>query len=327
MLNKMEIIIALLLFLSIYTNVNAHEDFDTINDYNNIKVRVKTGYSYEEINKCMIIGQLAEILSKELNYNQEIFLDFTHFYVEDCNPVYFISFDKGAIQYSWSKDKQEDIFKDSVIIIRQTGRKFDAISTLKLVEYAIKNLTKIKSEQRRLNYNHPYCQWTINSIDTNIIHELQSINTSIELKRIIQSKVYRPNKDFKSGISYYWQNNKYYVISKDYNKEELVLLSLDNIFFYKDFHNPASIIFDTDSSFYYVDMWKNNFVSKKQVIMNHGDYYGVYQIEDIGGDKISIYYYNIPKKIGVSGERTLIYLIDKDELIQNLEIILIEYQK
>jgi hypothetical protein len=67
----------------------AHKDFWKVADFGNVKVRVKTGFQYEEINKAFIIGQLAEKLSKDLNYADTIFLDFNHLpcYQEPGNPV------------------------------------------------------------------------------------------------------------------------------------------------------------------------------------------------------------------------------------------------
>ena len=60
-----QLIFTLIFFLKFTLNTaSAHQDFYVTKDYGNIKVRVKTGFVYEEINKAFIIGQLAEKLAK-----------------------------------------------------------------------------------------------------------------------------------------------------------------------------------------------------------------------------------------------------------------------
>lgn len=79
------------------------------------------------------------------------------------------------------------------------------------------------------------------------------------------------------------------------------------------------IIFDTDSTFYYVNQYQKK-VSKRNIINNKHDYYRPYKIEFIGGNKISINFYYYSKEEGRQPkDRTLIYLIEEDELIQDLD--------
>jgi hypothetical protein len=127
-------------------------------------------------------------------------------------------------------------------------------------------------------------------------------------------------------ISYYLQNNKYSVVLKDNRKGDTVLVTLDNI--YQFYDNLHVVIFDTDSSFYYVSDFRKK-LSERHVIQNMYGFYEPYFINHIGGNKLSIFYrydtkpefdakfndivsrHNIP--------RTSIYLFDKDILIQNLD--------
>src|SRR5690606_6553239 len=102
---------------------------------------------------------LAEKLSKELNYSDPIFLDFNHHYTGDCYPTYFVSYDKGKIEYTWeSGSKEKDYLKSNSIVLRQVSRQFDVIATLRLLEYSIKNISTIKSTQKQIEYNQNYCQ-------------------------------------------------------------------------------------------------------------------------------------------------------------------------
>lgn len=79
------------------------------------------------------------------------------------------------------------------------------------------------------------------------------------------------------------------------------------------------VVFDTDSTFYYVNRY-NRMVSKQQTIESKCDFYEHYKVEYIGGDKISIYfwYYSNNEYLQFK-ERTLIYLIENDFLIQDLD--------
>lgn len=79
----------------------AHQDFWMTKTFGNVKVRIKTGFRYEEINKVWIIGELAQNLCNELKYKDTVFLDFNHAYTGYCSPDYFISFGDGSIIQNW----------------------------------------------------------------------------------------------------------------------------------------------------------------------------------------------------------------------------------
>ncbi len=56
------------------------------------------------------------------------------------------------------------------------------------------------------------------------------------------------------------------------------------------------------------------------MIENTFDYYRPFKFENIGGDKLSIYFSYYSKEPGLQPKkRTLIYLTDKDKLIQDLD--------
>jgi hypothetical protein len=70
-------------------------------DFGNVKVRIKTGFHYEEIKKSWIIGELAYRSCQKLIYSKPVFIDFTHPYVGDYEPDYFLSFDNGSVVETW----------------------------------------------------------------------------------------------------------------------------------------------------------------------------------------------------------------------------------
>jgi hypothetical protein len=302
----------------------AHQDFWTTVDYGNVKVRVKTGFDYEEINKAYIIGQLAQKLSKSLHYSGPIFLDFNHHYIGECNPAYFLSYDKGKIEYTWERaSKEKDFLKSNSIVLRQVSRQFDVGATLHLLEYSIHNLSSIKSSQRPVEYNKNYCQWKINSIDTTLIKvQLQRASSDL-LNNILKSRIERPDRDFKCGVSYFWQDHKFHLFLRDCKKPDVTIASIENIYDIKKLGDSSVMVFDSDSSFFYVSPYSSPMVSKRQVIHLTYGFYRPFQVEIIGGDKISICFSYYTKGNGLKPrERTLIYLAKEDELIQDLDKLL-----
>ena len=313
-------ILTLILVLTLGT-VQAHQDFWVTKDFGNIKVRIKTGFDYEEINKVFIFGQLAEKLASEFDYTDPIFLDFNHHYTGDCEPDYFVSFDKGAIEYTWGgADKPKPFLSKKSIVVRQVSRQFEAKTTLYLIEYAIKNLSKVKADQKYIEYNENYCQWRIQTLDTLQIKEILQNPLSKQVDSVMSNKIERPEKDFKYGISYYWKNGQYTLFIRDYNKADIDIATLDNIYDFKKFGSYSATIFDTDSSFYYASQYGQNKISNRNVIDNTYDYYRPFKVESIGRNKLSIYFSYYSKEPGLQPkDRTLIYLTDKDKLIQDLD--------
>jgi len=299
----------------------AHQDFYVIKDYGNVKVRIVTGYKYEEINKVLIIAQLAEKLSKELNFEEQLFLDFTHNYTDRDNPKtdYFLSFDKGGLQYTDSDFSRPDIFNKKIIVIRQAGKQFDIVATLKLIEYSIKNYTSIEKQQKKIYYKKSYNEWTLKTIEQNILQKITEAENSTLVNSVIKNKIYRPdylNKEeieFTYGVSYYWQNNKFHLFSRDIG-EDVDIITLDDICYFYDLEH-VYVVFDSNNSFYHIHtiVVDHPTISDRQIIIDVENNYRPYFVNQIGGNNISIYLWNY------EDDRTLIYLANKKILIQDLD--------
>jgi len=326
----------------------AHEDFYAVYHFGNVKVRIKTGFEYEEINKVAMWGQIAEKMCKELNYSKPVLLDFFHRYGGRGNsiPNFFISYDKvdnkylgwggGANQNKslfWEDSKVVfreigDFLQDDAIVIRQHASSFEALTTLKLLEYAI------------LNFNQ------IQSIDSLEIKKMLSASNSDLINNMLNQTIYRPEKNFDYGISYYSQDNRYFVFQKSFfNKQESIITHIDNIYDIKKIGDMAAIVFDSDSSFYYVAQsgavhfdgssggrQNNPSISKRQIIENRGGYKS-FRVVGIGDGKIAIIFsYRAEwKEKGEENsdliwhgekERILIYLSKADRLIQDFDELL-----
>ena len=314
-----KLVLTLLLVLT-FGVVQAHSDFWKIKDFGNVKVRIKTGYNYEEIKKIFIYGQLVEKLAAELNYTDPIFLDFNHHYVRNCEPDYFVSFDRGAIEYTWGgARKPNPIMEEKSIVIRQVARRFDAKSTLNLVEYAINNLSDIKSNQKTIDYEKNYCQWRIQTSDTIKIKEISQNPPSTTVAAVMSNKIPRPEEDFDAGISYHFKDGLFCVDFKGYNQDVTTLITLKDIYQFSRPNNTRhAFIFDTDSTFYFVDSRK--VVSKRYLIQDfHGNSRPFY-INHIGGRKYSLYFwYFMGKRELQTKDRTLIFIPDRERLIQNFD--------
>lgn len=317
-MKKTKNIAFLLIFLLTSMAVSAHQDFWVVTESGNVKTRIKTGYQYEEIKKVQIIGELAELLAKKLNYNEPILLDFNHYYVGTAEQIYFLSFDNGTIKYNYDgARKGQPLLSKKGIVIRQVSSEFDIINTLKMLEYSINNWKTIKKEQTKIEYNENYCNWIINSIDTNKSIDILASKETEVIREIKNTKIYRPENDFKSGITYYWQDDKYNIVFKKNNKEELVT-SLNSIYDIQRKWNTV-FIFETSSDFIVYDTYKKEIVSKKWKIENAEKNYRPYEINHIGGDKYSISFYYYSNEPGIQPKnQILIYARHDDKLIQNL---------
>ena len=311
----------LLLSLLSVSNFFAHQDFWTTKTFGKVKVRIKTGFHYEEINKVWIIGELASKLAITLKFNDTIFLDFEHHYTSEITPDYFISYDDGSIKESWSGGDVLRFLEGNALVVREVARTFDAAATLKLLEYAFNHLGEIKQTQTRFLYNKNYCQWLINSIDTAKVRQISRGPLSALIKGVMNTKIYCPQEEKHSNsISYFFRNNKYHFFHKGYNFKDSVLFVVDNIYQIKVISFNEAIVFETDNTFFYVRGLNNPHVSKRWIIEDKSGYFEPYEIARVGGSKVTIsFWYYSKGDDRTYKKRTLIYRSDKDKLTQDLD--------
>jgi len=311
---KILIVISIILFSFLTL---AHQDFTVTKKFGNITTMIKTGYQYEEIKKVEIIGQLAQVLSKKFKYKKPIFLDFIHEYTGNEGNRYFLSFDDGekfssSVLFGKRKETSDKKKKlESKVVIRAFADNFEIINVLKLLEYAIKNDKGIESRQSEIEHSTKFITWILKSISKkNIKNILKKENSSI-LNKVINNKIDRPRSSYYE-LRYYWQNDEFYVV----NREDIIL-ALYNIYNFKRL-GTATFIFDEENSFYFIDNSSlETKVSKKQII-NNNDNSGPPIIKYIGNEKYIINF----RSMFVGKDRILLYLKDKDMLIQDLEKII-----
>src|SRR5690606_11721498 len=263
-MGKLSCILIIILMLPFHA-VQAHSDFFYTKEYGNVKATILTGFHYEEINKVFILGQLAEKLAEELNYKEPIFLYFRHHYTSrKVTHQYYISYGRAKNDRLYTRDddgwQEHDFMDEDATVIRQAGKNLDITSTLKLLEYAIGNLSYIKSHQKLIEQQRGGTfRYRFYSIDHQPIRKQLGTKASSLVTAALKNKIFRPEnfseREFWTGCSYYWQNNQFHIFwrsrhfNKETNKREFTdkhLFTLDTLHLFKEIENLDYLIFDTD---------------------------------------------------------------------------------
>ncbi|NDV80158.1 hypothetical protein [Dysgonomonas sp. 511] len=301
------------------TSLFAHSDVGYQYKYGNVKGYIFYGYyEHEERNKAEIIAQYAELLAKEMNYRDTIFLNFTHDYVKGAQKEY---------EYKILLNGEK---KGLPIVISQNRNRYDIIQTLLLVEYAINNKAAIEKTPQKMLPDADMEKITSRSISENV-------------SKIISHKIYKPadriNADLDQidEISYYVQNNKFHVYKKGsthnaekdvLEKTEEVLLQLDNIYqfsklrLYPYYGSSKAVVFDSDSSFYCIDIaadydFDRTFFSKRYPIDKPSYVFEPYLVNDVGGNIITIHFV-VMQTIHSVKHKVIGYRMEDDCLIEDL---------
>jgi plasmid maintenance system killer protein len=285
------IILGILLIIGIKSY--AHKDRYFNYKFDNVSVRFKTGYRFEEIKNAQIIGQYAAILCKELRYKQTVLLDFIHDYGQSYKgknfrfvnigsdvyntvsfyglahdnsneePVYqMIPFSKIEEQDSGKLEKlvhsSEPVDNLQKVVIRQFGFHFDVNITLKLLHHAImKPKDVINSTQKDSLHSYlPNMYYELNTIPKTKIDSICTLKIQ-SVDEVIGQKIYaKQDTSVHSRLtySYYAQNNNYYFYVRQ-NNYETVLDTLKQIYSFElNNDNWESLfVFETPNSFKYYE--------------------------------------------------------------------------
>lgn len=148
-------IIVLIIFALFVNKSFAHKDRVYRNTYGNVKTMIRTGFTFSEIQKVQIIGRLTEELLGKLQYKDTVLLEFRHDYTNRYSDFKLVELGNTQIDYLLNhgnfsiKTQRWSHRKTTVkgICVRQIGKEFDILSTLKLVEYSVLNKKKFKNEK------------------------------------------------------------------------------------------------------------------------------------------------------------------------------------
>lgn len=286
--------ILLLAFLPIF--MWAHEDSFYIYQYDNVTVRFKTGFFFEEINNAKIIGQYAAILSDSLDYDKPILLDFVHDYGYSYQGKTYSFVNIGSAQYDlvsyYEKHPDEpnvyypvpyaDINESNehiekrthtitsspahdTVVLRQFGFHFDVTQTMNLLYYVLTNENEVKNLAKPISFSS-YLTNMNYRFETIPAHDIDSIKTTSfpYIEKVLQNKVYKDVDTIdrhRLYYSYFSQNGKHIVFAGLHDKE-VVLDTLDKIYFFSPRKSiPETLfVFETPNRFrkYNYDSWSDS---------------------------------------------------------------------
>lgn len=272
-----------LLFTMIFLHKSfANKDILTKKVYDNIAISILTSEYTEEINKALIVAQYAEILSKEYFYFDKIYIT-------------FIQKEDNYMRY-WFSDGKDSVDNLIGLNVMFKIEEFNIEKSLKVIEYAIINYKKEKLFSKNLE-------------------SVYNGNTSLKIKEVLNNRIDRPNivrelskPDF---LNYYFKNNKYHFIYKRVKIEEEILVS-ENLFDYKILDVDLFIVFTSYNEFKII---KEGVVIKTLNIENTDSIFRLFKVFLVGENKLIIEY----SKISKYHKNVMLYFIDKDKFIQNID--------
>lgn len=272
-----------LLFTMIFLHKSfANKDILTKKVYDNIAISILTSEYTEDINKALIVAQYAEILSKEYFYFDKIYIT-------------FIQKEDNYMRY-WFSDGKDSVDNLIGLNVMFKIEEFNIEKSLKVIEYAIINYKKEKLFSKNLE-------------------SVYNGNTSLKIKEVLNNRIDRPNivrelskPDF---LNYYFKNNKYHFIYKRVKIEEEILVS-ENLFDYKILDVDLFIVFTSYNEFKII---KEGVVIKTLNIENTDSIFRLFKVFLVGENKLLIEY----SKISKYHKNVMLYFIDKDKFIQNID--------
>lgn len=296
-----KIIIIITLFSLSITSF-AHKDTYILENYGNVKVLMKTGFEYSEINKIKIVGKLAEKISEQLKYKDTILVEYVHDYTNQyLDDLYLLEYNNSSKKLIFGIRSNYNILSNNYgLSVRIYAKKINIIDVLKLIEFTLKNkektndyLTKKKIRLKNKEYNYDespeeeyITQIISDATDDTYVKSIINANSKL-ISTIIKTKV-DVEKEEHSGIEVYWENDKFLFEFKHHSKIKNELVFQIKDYYYSIpvfFSSNELIIFINENSFYHLD-YPNKEVHKLNHIKN-GTYFPV--LSSRFNDKILIY--------------------------------------
>ena len=329
----------------------AHQDTYYTFEYDNVTVRFKTGFFFEEINNAKIIGKYAALLCDSMDYDKPILLDFIHDYGNSYQGKTFCFLNFGSEEYNlvsyYMQDSVEDIKnvvkeiytvpridRQKKIVIRQFGFHFDVTHTLNLIYYAIIN----KSEVKKLSRTD-----TLSSYLRNMYYRLETLPSSLTdsiksptvpfVQSILQTQIYREVDSVDRHclyFSYFSKNGKLFIFAGIHDKQ-IILDTLDQVYSFnpRELFPQILFVFKTPNEFrkYELPMFFTDYEVKRskrhKIPIDPYEYIVNINIEWLGDD---IYIINYNHTI-ISPFIRFPYLSNDDVLIEDFESYINSYRK
>ena len=257
----------LLLFLiAIVFKSNAHKDISVYENYGNVKVYLRTGFNYSDIEKIKIMGKLSEKLCAKLTFKDTLFVEYIQDYVDEYSKDIYkfenntdLSFIRGLERVS-DYDSINSITQG--ISIRISADKINISNVLSLVEYAIthqNDLSKKLMFQKVIdlwNHNEQENEIKIKAIPDDLLTQIFTHKSAL-LQEIISQPTYMKKEEL-IGIQAYWMNDKFTFEYKFHNKRLTKLLEIEEYFYCLNLDNQSLLIFINKTQFYYIRLGDKN---------------------------------------------------------------------
>lgn len=323
-----KVIIALSILLVTNFAVQSHSDMGKYYIYGKVNSMISWGLSeHEERNKAVMICMLADSLLEVHHFKSRINLGFTHTYLEKSSEDFSLS----LVSY----DKEPPSIK-----VALKSYRYDVEKLLKLLEFAILNVKELKNREdnrdtlivgdfkeiitnkgafvKRKSYR-------ITKMSNFFVDSVLKIPTSIDVKNVLSRKVYRPTDNETPGyysISYYLQNDQYFIYhqvimnGKTYN---LDVMRLENIYqFVPNYSYSRAMVFDTDSSFYFLNFFNAKSISTRQILPTIKMKYYPYNVTFPSPTIVSFSRKDLINNRGIV-DRNFIYRIEDDYLVSDID--------
>jgi len=270
----------------VYINMFAHKDVGFKYVFDNIKVTVFAPYHMELMNKPLIIGKYARLLTEKLKYKDTINLTFSQNSIESNNSikVYFL-------------DKNENS-ENKGLNIYLSQKDFDIKGVLNLIEYACLNIKKINN----------------NSKDLNLLYNKAA---SQKINEILNIKVYRPNLitqiEQLNRFTYYYANNEFHIVAINPNGFEREIKAYPNIIDFRVLNNDILILLLDFSTLCVITGEMESNITK---ITNIDDFYRPYLFSLLSENKISIEY---PYWQSGLSKKLSLYFIERKKLVEDID--------
>lgn len=293
-------------------NCFAHKDKVIGKKYGNVKIYMKTGFDYSDIDKIQIVGQLSEKLSERLHYKDTIFIEYIQDYTNKYdNDLYILEFNNSNYKIIGGIKSEYTIkSNNSGLSVRIYADRINVVEILKLVEFTITNKEKTNSylTNKEIGFNR-YEEQPLISIatDDKIIGGIYSSESEL-IKELINERVLVKEQD-NYGIEIYWKNDKFIF---EYNhihsdKQEFVF-ELKDYFYHKYVNVNDILIFVDKNSFYFLDGTDDK---KKELIRIDNSSYAPLIVMDFG-NKLLFHPFRNRNKLSL-------FLKDKNKVISKFD--------
>jgi len=304
------------------------------------KVKGSTCYSFsqhEEHRKARIIAQWANMLLEKHHFKDDVIIIFQHYCVKD-STAYELSYQplpENVLYHDDTADKGKE-----QILLTVRSRKYNTREILQLLEYAISHTKQIKKMQKERKVSRGFRTYdaetkeetevfrTFTTVDSDSLEPVLKQPASETIKEVMSMRIYRPVMDGEkiqgNLFTYYVENEQNYIIYRNgtfKNKPDSLLLTLDHIYQFDTFADRRLVVFDSASSFYMINKQNANFISGRRVIDPRMPEYYPFSVVNMG-NIIGISFAQRKTEMQLRPNRNLIYRVDDDFLIQDINAVL-----